>query len=142
MSNNDTDTVLVKVADLFGMALLVALRVWVVAVPRRQLPTNAVPVAGSETAEPPVTVVDRNVDKRGTREVATAYLQFLYTPQGQELAAENYYRPVDPKVAAKYEKTFTKLNLFKIDELFGGWAQTQKTHFADGGIFDKIYTKR
>ena len=93
-------------------------------------------------AEPPVTVVDRNVDKRGTREVATAYLQFLYTPQGQELAAENYYRPVDPKVAAKYEKTFTKLNLFKIDELFGGWAQAQKTHFADGGIFDKIYTKR
>jgi sulfate/thiosulfate transport system substrate-binding protein len=93
-------------------------------------------------AEPPVTVVDRNVDKKGTREVATAYLQFLYTPQGQERAAENHYRPVDPKVAAKYAKTFTQLNLFKIDEVFGGWAQAQKTHFADGGLFDKIYTKR
>ncbi len=93
-------------------------------------------------AEPPVTVVDRTVDRRGTREVAQAYLQYLYTPEGQTLAAENYYRPVDPKVAARFEKQFPKVNLFTIDEVFGGWAKAQKTHFADGGVFDQIYTKR
>ena len=93
-------------------------------------------------AEPPVTVVDKNVDRRGTREVAQAYLQFLYTPEGQTLAAENYYRPVDPKVAARFEKQFPKVNLFTIDEVFGGWSKAQKTHFADGGVFDQIYTKK
>ena len=93
-------------------------------------------------AEPPVTVVDKNVDRKGSREVATAYLQFLYSPQGQEIAAANYYRPIDPKVLAKHEKTFLKVNLFTIDELFGGWAKAQKDHFADGGVFDQIYTKR
>jgi sulfate transport system substrate-binding protein len=93
-------------------------------------------------AEPPVTVVDRTVDRRGTREAATAYLQYLYSPDGQEIAAQNYYRPIDPKVAAKYAAQFTRVSLFTIDELFGGWAKAQKTHFADGGVFDQIYTKR
>lgn len=93
-------------------------------------------------AEPPVTVVDKTVDRKGTREVATAYLQFLYSPQGQELAATHYYRPIDAKVAAKHEKTFAKVNLFTIDEVFGGWTKAQKDHFADGGVFDQIYTKR
>jgi sulfate transport system substrate-binding protein len=93
-------------------------------------------------AEPPVTVVDRTVDRRGTREVAQAYLQYLYTPEGQTIAAENYYRPVDPKVAARFEKQFPKVNLFTIDEVFGGWAKAQKTHFVDGGVFDQIYTKK
>ncbi|HSV70898.1 MAG TPA: sulfate ABC transporter substrate-binding protein [Methylibium sp.] len=93
-------------------------------------------------AEPPVTVVDRNVDKKGTRAVAQAYLDYLYSPEGQDLAGQNYYRPTDPKAAAKYEKTFTQVKLFTIDEVFGGWAKAQKTHFADGGVFDQIYTKR
>ena len=93
-------------------------------------------------AEPPVTVVDKTVDRKGTREVATAYLQFLYSPRGQEIAAENHYRPIDPKVAAKYERNFAKVNLFTIDEVFGGWTKAQKEHFADGGVFDQIYTKR
>jgi sulfate/thiosulfate transport system substrate-binding protein len=93
-------------------------------------------------AEPPVTVVDKVVDKKGTREVAQAYLEYLYTPEGQEIAARNFYRPTDAKVAAKYEKQFPKVNLFGIDEVFGGWATAQKTHFADGGVFDQIYTKK
>ncbi len=96
----------------------------------------------SVLAEPPVAVVDRNVDKKGTREVATAYLHYLYTPAGQDIAAQNHYRPIDPKVAAKYDRQFGKVNLFTIDDLFGGWAQAQKTHFADGGVFDQIYTKK
>jgi sulfate/thiosulfate transport system substrate-binding protein len=93
-------------------------------------------------AEPPVAVVDKNVDRKGTREVATAYLQYLYSPEGQEIAAQNWYRPTDPKVAAKYDKQFTKVSLFTIDEVFGGWTKAQKTHFADGGVFDQIYTKK
>jgi sulfate/thiosulfate-binding protein len=93
-------------------------------------------------AEPPVAVVDKTVDRKGTRAVAEAYLQFLYSPQGQQIAAENYYRPIDPKVAAQHEKTFTKVSLFSIDQQFGGWAKAQKTHFADGGVFDQIYTKK
>jgi len=93
-------------------------------------------------AEPPVTVVDKVVDKRGTRAVATAYLQYLYTPEGQEIAAQNWYRPSDPKVAAKYDKTFPKLTLLSIDKDFGGWARAQKTHFDDGGTFDQIYLKK
>ena len=93
-------------------------------------------------AEPPVTVVDKNVERKGTREVATAYLQYLYTPEGQEIAAQNYYRPIDPKVAAKYDKQFTKVSLFTIDEVFGGWAKAQKAHFSDGGVFDQIYTRK
>jgi sulfate/thiosulfate-binding protein len=93
-------------------------------------------------AEPPVTVVDKVIDKRGTRAVAQAYLEYLYSPEGQDIAGQNYYRPIDPKAAAKYEKTFSKVNLFTIDEVFGGWAKAQKTHFADGGLFDQIYTKK
>ncbi|PZU52414.1 MAG: sulfate transporter subunit [Thauera sp.] len=89
-------------------------------------------------AEPPVSVVDKVVDKRGTRAVATAYLEYLYSPEGQEIAAKNYYRPIDPKVAAKYAKTFAPVKLFTIDDEFGGWTKAQKTHFADGGVFDQI----
>jgi sulfate transport system substrate-binding protein len=88
-------------------------------------------------AEPPVAVVDRNVDKRGTREVATAYLQFLYSPEGQRIAAQSFYRPRDAAAAAG----FPAIELFTIDEVFGGWAKAQPTHFDDGGVFDKITAK-
>ncbi|HVJ43218.1 MAG TPA: sulfate ABC transporter substrate-binding protein [Dongiaceae bacterium] len=91
-------------------------------------------------AEPPVAVVDKVVDKHGTRKVAEAYLQYLYSPEGQEIAAQNYYRPRDPQVAAKYAEAFPKVPLFTIDDpIFGGWQKTQKKHFNDGGIFDAIY---
>ena len=93
-------------------------------------------------AEPPVAVVDKVVDKRGTRDVATAYLEYLYSPEGQDIAARNFYRPTDATVAAKYAKNFPKIALFTIDDVFGGWAKAQKTHFADGGVFDQIYTKK
>ena len=93
-------------------------------------------------AEPPVSLVDKVVDKRGTRAVASAYLEYLYSTEGQEIAARNYYRPIDPAVAAKHAKNFPKLNLFTIDEVFGGWTKAQKTHFADGGVFDQIYLKK
>jgi len=92
-------------------------------------------------AEPPVSVVDKVVDKRGTRDVATAYLEYLYSAEGQDIAARNFYRPIDATVAAKYDKQFPKLKLFTIDEVFGGWTKAQKTHFADGGVFDQIYSK-
>jgi sulfate transport system substrate-binding protein len=90
-------------------------------------------------AEPPVAVVDKVVDKRGTRKVAEAYLQHLYSDAGQEIVAQNYYRPISEKVAKKYEAQFPKVKLFTIDDTFGGWAKAQKTHFADGGSFDQIY---
>jgi len=93
-------------------------------------------------AEPPVTVVDKNIDRKGTREVATAYLQYLYMPEGQELAAKHFYRPIDSKVAAKYDKQFAKVSLFNVDDVFGGWAKAQKTHFNDGGVFDQIFTRK
>jgi len=89
-------------------------------------------------AEPPVTVVDKTVDRRGTREVAEAYLKYLYTPEGQEIAAKNYYRPIDSKVAAKYASQFPKLKLYSIEDV-GGWTKAQKDHFSDGGVFDRIY---
>jgi sulfate/thiosulfate-binding protein len=92
-------------------------------------------------AEPPVAVVDKVVDKKGTRKVATAYLEKLYTPEGQEIAAKNYYRPRDPKVAAKYANQFAKVKLITIDQVFGGWQKAQKTHFNDGGTFDEIILK-
>jgi sulfate transport system substrate-binding protein len=91
--------------------------------------------------EPPVTVVDKNVDKKGTRKVATAYLEYLYSPEGQEIAGKHYYRPRDPKAAAKYANQFSKVKLFGIDEVFGGWQKAQKTHFSDGGTFDQIIVK-
>jgi sulfate/thiosulfate transport system substrate-binding protein len=90
-------------------------------------------------AEPPVAVVDKVVAKKGTKALAEAYLQFLYTPEGQEIAARNHYRPRDQKIAAKYAGTFAKVELFTIDQAFGGWQNAQRTHFADGGTFDKIY---
>lgn len=90
-------------------------------------------------AEPPVAVVDKVVDKKGTRKVAEEYLKYLYSPEGQEIAARHFYRPSDKKVAARHAKQFPKLHLVTIDETFGGWAKAQKTHFADGGIFDQIY---
>jgi len=93
-------------------------------------------------AEPPVTVVDKVVEKHGTRKVAEAYLEYLYSPEGQEIAARNFYRPRDAKVAAKYANQFPKISLFTIDETFGGWTKAQKEHFADGGVFDQIYTRK
>lgn len=90
-------------------------------------------------AEPPVTVVDETAEKHGTTEVANAYLEYLYTEEGQEIAAKNYYRPRSEKIADKYADQFPEINLFTIDELFGGWKKAQKTHFDDGGIFDEIY---
>nr|WP_316641997.1 sulfate ABC transporter substrate-binding protein [uncultured Roseateles sp.] len=91
-------------------------------------------------AEPPVSVVDKVADRRGTRRVATAYLEYLYSPEGQDIAGKHYYRPRDPKVAAKYAKQFAPVKLFNIDDSFGGWTVAQKTHFDDGGVFDQIYT--
>ena len=91
-------------------------------------------------AEPPVAVVDRVVDRRGTRAVAEAYLEFLYSEEGQELAARHHYRPRDPKVAQRHARDFPKLDLVTVDQVFGGWQKAQATHFADGGVFDQIYT--
>ncbi|MCP9268172.1 sulfate ABC transporter substrate-binding protein [Xenorhabdus sp. XENO-1] len=89
-------------------------------------------------AEPTVAVVDKVVDKRGTRELATEYLKYLYSPAGQEIAAKNYYRPRDKAIAEKHHAVFPVLKLFTIDEVFGGWDKAQETHFATGGIFDEI----
>ena len=93
-------------------------------------------------AEPPVAVVTENAKKHGTTEVAKAYLEFLYTPQGQELIAKNFYRPRDAAVAAKYAGQFPQINLVTIDKDFGGWAAAQKTFFDDGGLFDQVTTKK
>ena len=93
-------------------------------------------------AEPPVAVVDKVVDKRGTRKVAEAYLQYLYTDEAQDIIAKNYYRPATAKASQKYASQFAKVNLFTIEQGFGGWAKADKEHFADGGSFDQIYTKK
>ncbi|GFO61891.1 sulfate ABC transporter substrate-binding protein [Geomonas silvestris] len=93
-------------------------------------------------AEPPVALVDKVAERKGTRKVAEEYLKFLYSAEGQEIAARHYYRPFDKKVAAKYSDRFPKLHLVTIDGAFGGWTKAQKQHFADGGIFDQIYGKR
>lgn len=93
-------------------------------------------------AEPPVAVVDKVVDKRGTRLTAQAYLDYLYSEEGQNIAAKHYYRPRDPKVAARYVTQFPKIRLITIDDTFGGWQKAQKAHFADGGSFDQIYLKK
>ena len=92
-------------------------------------------------AEPPIAVVDKVVDKKGTRAAAEAYLKFLYTPEGQEIAAKHYYRPRDAGVAKKHEGSFPKIELFTIDDVFGGWRKAQTTHFKDGGVFDAIYAQ-
>jgi sulfate/thiosulfate-binding protein len=93
----------------------------------------------SVQAEPPVSIVDKVVDRKGTRAVATAYLEYLYSPEGQEIAAKNFYRPRLPEVAEKYSKQFPKIELFTVDDLFGGWSKAQKTYFDDNGVFDQIY---
>ncbi|OQA32319.1 MAG: Sulfate-binding protein precursor [Betaproteobacteria bacterium ADurb.Bin341] len=94
-------------------------------------------------AEPPVAVVDKVVDRRGTRKIAQAYLEYLYSPEGQEIAAKHYYRPInaesDAKLKAKISGRFSQVRLFTVDGLFGGWQKAQKAHFADGGVFDQIY---
>ena len=90
-------------------------------------------------AEPPVAIVDSVADKKGTRAAAEAYLKYWYTPEGQEIAARNSYRPRDPDVAKKHEAEFAKVELFTIDDVFGGWTKAQKTHFGEGGVFDQIY---
>ena len=90
-------------------------------------------------AEPPVAVVDQNVDRKGTRAIAEAYLQYLYSAEGQEIAARHYYRPRDPGVAARHQGQFAAVKMFTVDEVFGGWQAAQRTHFADGGTFDQIY---
>ncbi len=93
-------------------------------------------------AEPTVTLVDKVVDKRKTRAVAQAYLEYLYSEAGQEIAAKHFYRAHSPAVVAKYAAQFPQINLFNIDEVFGGWQKAQKTHFADGGVFDQIYLNK
>lgn len=95
--------------------------------------------SSSILAEPPVSVVDKVVDKRGTRQAAEAYLKFLYSEEGQGIAARHYYRPRLKSVAAKFAAQFPKIKLFTIDEVFGGWQKAQKAHFSDGGVFDQIY---
>jgi sulfate/thiosulfate transport system substrate-binding protein len=90
-------------------------------------------------AEPPVAVVDAVADRKATRPVAEAYLKYWYTREGQEIAARNSYRPRDPEIAKEYEASFAKVELFTIDDVFGGWSKAQKEHFAEGGIFDQIY---
>jgi sulfate transport system substrate-binding protein len=95
--------------------------------------------SSSILAEPPVALVDKVADRKGTRKVAQAYLDFWYTPEAQEIAARNFYRPIDPAVAARHEKQFAKTSLFTIDQAFGGWQKAQRAHFADGGMFDQIF---
>jgi len=90
-------------------------------------------------AEPPVTVIDKNVDKKGTREVATEYLKYLYSDEGQNIAAKNFYRPSNPEIAAKYADKFAKVELITIDDVFGGWKKVSKPYFGEGGIFDQIF---
>jgi sulfate/thiosulfate transport system substrate-binding protein len=96
----------------------------------------------SITAETPVAVVDTVVDRRGTRQVAEAYLKFLYTPEGQEIAAKHYFRPRNPEVLARFGEQFSTLEQFNIDTVFGGWQQAHEKHFADGAMFDRISAAR
>ena len=96
----------------------------------------------SVLAQPPVAIVDKNVDKKGTRQVAQAYLEYLYSEAGQEIAARNYYRPTLDKVAKKYAKQFPAVTLFTVDEAFGGWSKAKEVHFKDGGVFDQSFTRR
>ena len=103
-------------------------------------PVEIVVPSTSIRAEPPVAVVDSVVARKGTRAVAEAYLHYLYSREGQELAAKHHYRPSDPGVAARFANAFPTLTLFTIDDVFGGWTTAQRAHFADGGVFDQIYS--
>jgi sulfate transport system substrate-binding protein len=108
----------------------------------RQLGEDKVEIvvpSASILAEPPVALIDQNVDDHGTRRVAEAYLEYLYSPEAQEIAARNFYRPTDQAIAAKYKSQFSEIPLVTIDDTFGGWQQAQQKHFADGGVFDQIY---
>jgi sulfate/thiosulfate-binding protein len=93
-------------------------------------------------AEPPVTVVDKNVDRKGTRAAAQAYLEYLYSDEGQHIAGKNFYRPSNPKIAAQYEAKLPKITLFTLDKAFGNWDKVSKEHFVDGAVFDQIYTRK
>jgi sulfate/thiosulfate-binding protein len=93
-------------------------------------------------AEPTVSVVDKVVDRRGTRAIAQAYLEYLYSPEGQEIAAKHYYRPRMVEIGKKYAKNFAQVKLFTIDQIFGGWTKASKEHFADGANFDQIYQQK
>jgi sulfate transport system substrate-binding protein len=95
----------------------------------------------SAEAEPPVSVVDKTVDKKGTRAAAEEYLKYLWSPEGQEIAAANYLRPRDPVVLAKYTDRFPKVDFLSVEKTFGDWRTVQKTHFNDGGVFDQIYAQ-
>ncbi|MGD9921489.1 MAG: substrate-binding domain-containing protein, partial [Pseudorhodoplanes sp.] len=92
-------------------------------------------------AEPPVTIVDKVVDRKGTRAVAEAYLNYLYSNEGQRIAGRHYYRPRDPEVAKRFAEIFPDVNLITVDEAFGGWRAAQKKHFDDKGVFDEIYSQ-
>jgi len=93
-------------------------------------------------AEPAVALVDKYADKHGTRKLAEAYLAYLYSPEGQEIAARNYYRPREARIGARYSGNFPNLRLFTVDEVFGGWIKAQRVHFADGGTFDRLFGRR
>ncbi len=93
-------------------------------------------------AEPPVALVDKNVDRKGTRAVAQAYLEYLYSDEGQQIAGKNFYRPVNEKIAAQFVAKLPKINLFTLDKAFGSWDKVTATHFVDGGVFDQIYTRK
>ena len=95
--------------------------------------------SNSILAEPPVAIIDKNVDRHGTRKVAEAYLQFLYTPEAQEIEAKNYYRPRDQNILKAHGADFPNIKLYDIDDVFGGWTKAQQVHFSDGGVFDQIY---
>ena len=97
--------------------------------------------SASILAEPPVVVVDKVVERKGSAAVAKAYLEYLYSDEGQDIAGRNYYRPRNKAVAERYSRAFPKLDLFTVDEVFGGWTNAQRTHFDDGGVFDQIYQK-
>lgn len=103
---------------------------------------DAVYPSASILAEPPVAVVDKVVDKKGTRKVAQAYLEYLYTPAGQEIIAQHHLRPRDPNVLKRHAAEFRPLKTFSVEQVFGSWANAQKTHFADGGTFDQVIVDR
>ncbi|HEY9181905.1 MAG TPA: sulfate ABC transporter substrate-binding protein, partial [Gammaproteobacteria bacterium] len=93
----------------------------------------------SVLAEPPVALIDGVVDRKETRAVAEAYLEFLYSPEGQDIAARNFFRPTDPEVLARYANEFPPLRLFTVDDVFGGWPKAQQEHFSDGGVYDRLF---